>query len=116
MKTPSCVIRFAENIALRSSSRFRVSAVIHDKRRILAWGYNSMEQTHPKAPTLESKRHAEFVAILDYYRTFQKQPWGLSLYVHRLRRDGTKGLAAPCVHCQKSIYASGIAEVKYSED
>lgn len=86
-----------------------------------AWsaGYNRGQKTHPRSPHPYKSIHAEFDAVLGAVAMQGLQfGWdlrGYKIYVHRLKRDGSDGLAKPCVWCQKMLDQVGIKEISYSE-
>src|SRR5580693_3718965 len=45
-------------------------------------------------------------------RTLRKSGYGATVYVARVRRDGSLALAKPCVHCMGSLRAMGV-EIVY---
>ena len=45
-----------------------------------------------------------------------KDPRGVTLYVVRVRPDGSSGLSRPCPQCAKYISGLGIKKVIYSVD
>ena len=109
------IVKKAVGCARHSIYRFRLGAVVYDKSNILGMGWNDAIKTHPKSPTPYKTRCAEFNAILDSvdgwgYRMLR----GASIYVHRLRKDGSPGLAKPCRYCEVLITWSGIKNVEYS--
>lgn len=55
--------------------------------------------------------HAEVAALRQI-----KDPRGVTLYVVRVRPDGTSGLSRPCPQCAKYISELGIKKVIYSVD
>lgn len=60
------------------------------------------QNPHPKA-------HAES-------RALAKAGYGAILYIVRLKRDGTWGMAKPCKHCQTLIQNMRVSKVVYSID
>lgn len=83
--------------------------------KTIIWGHNS-NKTSPKA-----KR--EFNQGETIYRTHAEwdalkrcpDPRGQTLYVTRMRRNGSIGLAKPCKDCQKAITLAGIKRVIYTD-
>lgn len=109
---PTLVQWKAYTEALKSEHRFRVGAVVYRNGRLLGYGHNKPNKTHPKARTPFNRIHAEFDAILGIPKDKLK---GASIYVHRLLRDHSGGLAKPCVHCEAMLRAVGIKDIWYSE-
>lgn len=117
------VINAAVKQAQLSVYRFRVGAVVFVGSNILGRGVNDAIKTHPKSPHPFHSRHAEFNAILDTAAIFG-QRWnkpltvvskGVSIYVHRLKADGSPGLARPCRWCQGMLDQLGITKIYWSE-
>ena len=111
-------IQAAYSVALASpgaggkNGRFRLGAILVDKKAIIAANFNSLK-TNPKLCAFYEypHTHAEAGAILSA---------GLNncrdkiLYVVRIRRDNTLAMAKPCGECQKLIQHVGIKKVFYS--
>lgn len=97
------MIELALKVARRSTSKFRLGAVLANRRDVLSIGWNQMDRTHPaQLSTYDSRRqgwvpglHAEVHACLG----FEQAPRGSSLWVARITRDGQPALAAPCDLC-----------------
>jgi deoxycytidylate deaminase len=107
----SAVVRAAIKAALRSNSRFRLGAVIYKGSIILGVGSNQMDRTHPRSPHPYLTVHSEFDAVLG---VDEEKLVGASLYVHRLKKDGSTGSAQPCEHCTRMLKAVGIRRVDWS--
>lgn len=100
-------------------SKYRIGAIITDSRgNILSRGTNSYTKTH----TLQAKyaklvgeagrifRHAEVHALSRL--TAGQQAY--AIYIGRINRDGTIGMAKPCRICERAILEAGIKEVHYT--
>lgn len=91
---------------------FRLGAVLVDKKRIIASGYNSMI-THPKTlrwykyPYLHAEAAVIFKRGLDYCE-------GSRLYLCRIKRDESRALAKPCESCMALMESVGIKSVIYT--
>lgn len=118
---PNNVVEAAKAQAKLSTHRFRIGAVFYTGRDVLGRGFNDHTKTHPMSPHPFRTKHAEFSAILDtfgshngnfYYYPVSKH-W--HLYVHRLKADGSPGLAKPCQWCWGMISQLGISKVDWSE-
>ena len=94
-------------------TRARMGAVIVKGGRILSSGYNQTRYSRLSARNQYESIHAEEAAIL---RILSK-PNGLQLlagatiYVTRIKKDGSTGLAKPCESCQDLINSVGIKKV-----
>lgn len=113
MKVPLNVQLYAEEAARRAVGRFRLGAVIFKKNAIISTGYSKPTKTSPKSPVPFKSLHAEFDAIVGNSRDSLK---GASIYVHRLKRDDSPGLAKPCRYCAGMLASLGIKKVLYSEN
>ena len=93
----------------------KMSAVFYKKNRIVAVGINQPYKTHPKAPTPYKTRHAEFNALMDLRKKVKKEDLSeYSIYVHRVRRNGSDGIARPCFCCQTMLEWAGISKIYWS--
>lgn len=106
--------QLAADLADCSESKFRIGAVIADKKdRILGMGFNSLK-THPifgSKPGYQTL-HAEGAAMYSVSKMGNIDLLeGSIMYVYRHNHQ----MAKPCVHCQKLIANYGIKEVYYSE-
>lgn len=102
-----------------SFTRARIGAVIANKRRVLSVGKNSIRY-YSKCPTprvWENSLHAEQDAILKLLNSGRQTDLiGATIYVSRVKRDGSPGLAKPCPCCMELIEAVGIKKVCYTTD
>jgi len=57
--------------------------------------------------TPEPRAHAEA-------RVARKLDWGSTVYVVRIKRDGTLGMARPCKQCQAAMRLKGVRYCHYS--
>jgi len=104
--------------ALKSSCEFRLGAVVFKGRKhILAVGHNH-RRTHPLAKCIREDEseanttHAELDALIGcrWYDSVQ----GASIFVARLRADGSAGTARPCDQCQNILRETGIKRMYYT--
>lgn len=113
-QVPKRIVELAIREAKQAQYRFRVGAVLYyGKNDIVGFGYNKPHKTHPRSFHPYKTIHAEFSAILDCERNFG-DPNGASIYVHRLKKDGSPGLAKPCEACETMLAWAGIKNVYYS--
>lgn len=101
------------------SGQQRLGAVaVSAKGKIIATGFNDYKKTHPlqkyfsvKAGLPEKRycTHAELQALL---RCGTKQP--KTLYVSRLLKDGSQGMARPCPACIEALRAFGVNTIVYA--
>lgn len=109
------------------SPRTRVGCVVIYKGKILSVGYNTTK-THPVQKSYNKYRnfdpedakkpnslHAEIHALIglqDNDIDFKK----VNIFVYRIKKDGSKGLARPCPACEAMIKNMGIENVYYSTE
>lgn len=103
----------ARQVALRSESRFRVGAVIYNGSSVYGIGANDMCKTHPKSPHPHKAVHAEFMALQDALNE-RKTIHGTKVFVYRIKKDGSEGLAKPCEHCHAMLLWYGIKKIEYT--
>lgn len=113
-------VRLALNMARKSQcSGFKVGACLARGKSIFSVGVNQVK-SHPMAYRRKQARvkgswryglHAEVHACLGL-DTSQLQ--GASIYVVRVKKDGTLGMAKPCIRCQEFLRAVGVKRAYYS--
>lgn len=105
----------------------RLGAVLVHKGKVLSVGWNSCK-TSPLQKSLNRFRdydldcsaahhtlHAE-VSCLSKIKDLDID-WGkANLFVYRIKKDGSAGLARPCKACQALIKNMGIKNIYYSTD
>lgn len=119
-------IKLLENEAFMNEgiANAKIAAGIVFKGRLISIGYNS-KKTHPLQAKFGKNENAIFVhAEIDAIRKAvnilsSDQLKKCTMIVVRVKKDGSWGLARPCVHkngqgCQNAIYTFGIKEVVYS--
>lgn len=88
-----------------------MGAVIARGNKLVSIGHNK-NKTHPKASKHPFQRiHAELSAILNSREDLR----GCDIYVYRETRNGTTGMAKPCIACESLIREVGISRVYYSD-
>jgi len=114
------MIRIAKRVADKSTfGRARLGAVITKNGRVLSTGFNKIGFTkHLKHKNAYSCTiHAEEAAIIALLgRGRQDILVGSTMYLSRVLRDGTSGMAKPCKNCQDLIRAVGMKRVMYTTD
>lgn len=108
--------RVALTMARKSQYKtFKVGACLARGRRIISAGYNQ-SKTNPLTLRLQNKLimglHAEMHACLG---VDPKSLKGASIYVVRIRRSATIGLAKPCKECQRFLREVGVKKAYYTE-
>lgn len=97
----------------------QLGAVLAYRKRVISIGMNR-SKTHP-FQKLHAKNidaiclHAEIDAIKNAIKQGVTDFSGLTLYVARVKKDLTTGLAKPCKGCQRAIDKYGIKEVVYTK-
>lgn len=113
--------KVAASIPYRGRNKQRVAAVVTDKRgRILSIGQNSYTKTHPLQAHYAEKvndplaicLHAEISALSLLSDNEKKKAH--KIFVARVMKDGSTGLAAPCPICQAAIKDFNIKSVEYT--
>jgi len=109
----------ALNIAKQSFQfRARMGSIITDKKgKIISQGFN-VRKTHPFQQFYANKTHnrekvflhAEMSALVKC----REHPH--TIYVGRLRKDGSIGNAKPCPICLMAIIESGVKRIVYTND
>lgn len=101
----------------------RLGCVVVYKNKVISVGWN-MNKTNPLQKELNTYRgfdstsaynslHAEVHALLKC-KNLDIDWRRVNLFVYRIKKDGTRGMAKPCEACQALIRNMGIREVYYS--
>jgi deoxycytidylate deaminase len=109
-------IQLAVSMALRSTSRFRLGAVLAKRRRIISTGHNNMDKSHPQMQRFCKEQytlglHAEVHCALGVPLADLE---GAELTVARVLRDGSIALARPCGVCREFLTSVGVRLVRYT--
>lgn len=106
-------IKRAIATARQSTLRFRVGAVVANLGA--EWTHCNVRKTHPQLRAHGypewADLHAELGAIM---MAGEAECMGATVYVARLKRDGTVGLAKPCSYCMSALYYSGVKRVVWT--
>lgn len=103
----------AKRLAAKSNYKFKLGAVIVNKRGIpVGFGYNT-NKTHTRSNTPYRTVHAELHAILDCSKEDLKNA---EVYVYRQLKDGTPALARPCQHCMELLRLANVSKVYYTSE
>jgi deoxycytidylate deaminase len=96
----------------------RVGAVIVSGGRVVAVGHNELRGFRcPTKKRWENSLHAEQKAILRLLTKGRLHHLvGATIYVSRIKADGTYGMAKPCSYCYQLIQAVGIKEIVYTTE
>jgi len=105
-----CAVRFSQ---LSTAKRLQVGAIIVKDDRIISIGYNGMPsgwtneceyETENGLVTKDEVIHAEANAIAKLAKSSDSGQDATMFCTH-----------APCIHCAKMIYTSGISKVYYKQ-
>lgn len=102
-------LKLARNVSLYSTYRYRVGAVIVNKKPISV-GFNQVK-THPTySNKLRTTVHAEMNAVIHSHDNI----FGASIFVFREDRNGFPAIARPCKDCLETLKKAGIKKMTYS--
>jgi len=108
-------MQLALDVAAESELRFRVGAVVVN--RWGDWAACNVSKTHPQLKRHGypewSDLHAELRAVLMAGESDCK---GATVYVGRLKRNGTVGLAKPCEYCMAVLVNVGVKRVVWTTE
>lgn len=106
-------------MAKKSTSRFRLGAVLVKRRRPISAGFNSMRRTHPLMQKYNSDKsfavglHAEVHCCIGVSASDLEES---ELYVVRILKNNSLAMARPCLICRKFIEDVGIKAVYFSNE
>lgn len=110
------LLNLALRLALKSSSKYRLGAVVARRKKILGIGFNQMGKTHPRMQQYVTGDwtpglHAEVDSCLGIP---PENLLGADVYVGRIMKNGLPSLARPCEVCQRFMKNVGVQTVYYS--
>lgn len=97
-------------LAQTSDNRFKMACLVVRGGSVLGADIN-VTKTHPTTPPNRFSTHAEIGAIKS-----TSDPSGSTLYIARLKVDGSTALARPCSWCMQKIEQNDIYRVVYTTD
>jgi len=107
--------RLAMKASEESTYRIKVGAVVCRKGRAQVTGTNCIK-THPTWANpdkhIKLSIHAEIQCLINS----ESEIMGDTIYVFRWGKDGTPGLARPCVDCMRELKRQGIRKLYYTVD
>ena len=107
-------LELAKKEALKSTySKQQVGAVIVRKGTVVGRGYNQLRYVGKVKTKFPNSLHAEVAAILDTSRRLLTKS---TIYVYRVKKDGTPAMAKPCSYCDAMLKFVGVKIVVYSTD
>ena len=108
------IINKAKTEAKKSTHRFKVGAVIFNKKKIISSGHNfgrrSVRSLLPSFQKRKNSVHAEVDSIIKAKTDLK----GMSMLVVRVNSTGNLALAKPCDHCMTYIKHVELKDVYYS--
>lgn len=116
MSTNSQAERFfdiARRLSKKSNYCHQLGAVVVKKRKMVGFGYNKPNKTHPRSGNPFKTTHAELDAILGLAK---EDLVGSTIYVYREHKDGSPANSKPCQYCEMLIKQAGIKKVCYTDD
>lgn len=88
---------------------------LQDKTNPLQKRYNALRGFDPNASGIRNTIHAECHALLS--AKFLDIDWKKAhVFIYRIKKDGSNGLARPCQACEAMLREKGIVHVYYSTD
>ena len=105
-------LELAKKEALKSQYDMRVGAVIVRKGTVVGRGFNQLRHTS-KAKTAWPSVHAEVAAILSTSRRLLNKS---TIYVCRVKKDGTQGLSKPCDYCTSMIKYVSLKKIVFTTE
>lgn len=115
-------LNLARQQAIIAQLKDKHGAVIVKKNRVLSVGKN-IPKTHPKQKhynNYQNKKHevmhhymhAEFSALNQIDDKIDLSD--ATIYIYKIKKDGSQSLSRPCSGCMKAITERGIKEMVYS--
>lgn len=100
----------AAKLALTSDNRFKMACIAVRGGSVIGTDIN-VTKTHPTTPPNRFSTHAEIGAMQAC-----SDPSGATLYIARLKLDGTTAIARPCSWCMQELIKNNIYRVVYTTD
>lgn len=97
-------------LAQTSDNRFKMACIAVRGGSVLGADIN-VTKTHPTTPPNRFSTHAEIGAMRAC-----SDPAGTTLYIARLKLDGSTAMARPCSWCMQHIQSNQIYRVVYTTD
>jgi cytidine deaminase len=121
MTRPERFIRRAYQVSTDANCTFLVGAVVATGSRVISTGCCT-SKTHPKNPKIKTntlRKHlcAEIVAVIRAINIIPREKIKkCTVYVTRRRRNGSIGMAKPCIYCQTFLKEVGIRNIYYTNN
>jgi tRNA(Arg) A34 adenosine deaminase TadA len=115
---PSSLKRAREARLMSDHPQHQLGAVIIQKNKIISFGANYIQKTHPAIRFIGKNEHktlhAEMVCILKIKNKDILK--GATIAVYREKKDGSFGLSKPCSICYRFLKYYGIKKVIYTTE
>ena len=106
-------LSLAKKTAYLSTGEYRLGSVIAKNGRMMAKGFN--KYNHMNALAREFFRYSTVHAEIDaLFRMDRNQIPGSTIYVFRVRKDGSPGSSLPCYRCLNAMRSLGVRRIVYS--
>lgn len=114
----------AKAMSQMSNHRCHVGSVLVMGHKIVGSGCNSSTKCHRVQAEIDQRRygvicsgkvHAEVDTLIPFLKK-REDLSSATLYIYREKRDGSIGMARPCVGCMEIIKQCGIKKIAYSTD
>lgn len=106
----SSFLAAASKLAQTSDNRFKMACIAVRGGSVLGTDIN-VTKKHPTTPPNRFSTHAEIGAMKGC-----SDPSGTTLYIARLKLDGTTAMARPCSWCMQQIQNNDVYRVVYTTD
>ena len=105
-------LELAKKEALKSTyPKQQVGAIIVRKGTVVGRGFNQKRHTGKVKTEYPNSLHAEVAAILDTSRRLLAKS---TIYVYRIKKDGTPAMAKPCGYCVALLRYLSLKTIVYS--
>lgn len=121
-KRKEILLKVAANVATLSNFKYKLGAVLCKQHKIISSGCNSDTVTDPIQSRLDTERHGCYCPGKLHAETSTLLPFikkridisGSELYIARVTKAGSYGMARPCPSCMKLIKQCGIKKIYYT--
>ncbi len=100
----------AAKLAQTSDNRFKMACIVVRAGSVLGADIN-VTKTHPTTPPNRFSTHAEIGALQS-----ASDPSGSTIFVARLKVDGSTAYARPCSWCMQHILVKQVYRIVYTTD
>jgi tRNA(Arg) A34 adenosine deaminase TadA len=111
--------RTAKKLAESVDHQFKIGAVLVRGHSIIGKGKNNMHKGHPVMSYYAEDNYKDFIGSHAEHNCVRGlRPYDIGrgkLYVYRHRRNGTQGMARPCIACVGLLIERGVREVFFSK-